>query len=467
MKYRLKFKALDARIGIRDRIIEYFKANKDYKGDGTESYVESYVDYVDHWGGDGRLYRVYFDLRGMMVSQFNYDSLPTYPIPFTGNDLRLFDELGFELTPRHKDETKQNIDDWFDKKAQDIGLITKERFVEAFKSLGYEEDSADEGFANMEGDHTTWAVSKLIGTQKIIIRYYEGESWEETRGTAGILHKNISGTPQFVKGPDNVLRLLDNLGIELNEYHTRSTGQRVDDWFIKKANDIDIRQTIIDKLTSWGYKSLVEDVDNPDTDTDYTIRMYYPKDDRPEIGEYITVYTTPEKVVAKEFCSFNDAKWSGYLTCEYISFTNEELQFFDNLGFNIESVQKQYIKQNIDDWFWNFSNKANDIDIRQTIIDFYKTNYPKLEVDATHKMTIYIIKKDKLHQVETNVYLDTQTISRFKRRLSDGVIRGYETFEMRELKLFDNLGFDFDTEYKTYTHQRMDDWFREENQNKK
>ena len=422
---------------------------------------------------------------------------------------------------------------------------------------------------------------------KQLIRYYEGESWKDQRGTAAILYRLPANdnrvTFQFVKGPENVLRLLDNMGIELIDSHTLATGQKIDDWF--KAQDVSIDETIIRTLKKFGYKVFEDSIDKQFNDADGVIRMFYPKDNSKEVGEYIVVLTE-DKVVAKEFCEYEGA--SRVLSCEYIPFNDEELRLFDDLGFDIESAQKSSNDQKIDDWFWKYKandadirdvlidrvealgyelrverdyahiffladdyesqplvqhgdkvqkiiyngirlyfdleymaaektredwieerqilqseyvafsrkelqllddlgfhidlnqvdfgpkqniddwfKKANDIDIKQTIVDFYKKNYPKLEVDATYNKTIYIIKKDKAYQIETNIYLDSKTVSRFRRRLKDGIAWGYETFDMQELKLFDNLGFEFDSEYKTYTHQRMDDWFREENQNKK
>jgi len=362
------------------------------------------------------------------------------------NVLRVLDNLGIEMHKHFVERTDQRSDDWF-KALDGIDLKSwqKEDSPE-FKNLSayFDKFMTEEGYV-----HEIRSGSKSA-------RYYQHKEKDVKfliwMSANVVLKSKINDTFSYIPFTDRELKFFDNLGYKIADQQTKATGQLIDDWFNKANDSLDEPKAIADFLFKLQY---VDRTDSVDADEILRfVRTENAKDESDaDTGTHITVYPKA-KTIIKEDCE--DVR-GDMLTCEFTSFTNEELQFFDNLGYDIDSAQKQYIKQNIDDWFWNMGQKANDIDIQEAVKDFYTKNYLGGEF-TEYLHTLVISHKYKNEYIETLFDFTLMAIERFSYD-NKGNRKNYKLFDAEELRFLDSLGFEFGSEYKTYTHQKIDDWF--------
>lgn len=145
-----------------------------------------------------------------------------------------------------------------------------------------------------------------------------------------------SETPLF---DDDELKFFDKLDFKLEPDYARRTKQDITDWFSKGLDSG--APTLQQKINEFYDKKLkgenktVHYAVNPNSDV-FRIRWKVSDD-----GEYIVRAWLKDKVVMKTSSVFPG--------CLY--FENDELQFFDRLGFDLHAVQRNNTKQDITDWF--------------------------------------------------------------------------------------------------------------------
>lgn len=148
----------------------------------------------------------------------------------------------------------------------------------------------------------------------------------------------------YVKLDNAILKFFDNLDFTTAKGFYAETQQETGDWFWNKAQDgVDIRILIDKFLTDKGYEK-----SKSGSKLRYTKEVVegqiFPTD-------LIEIYLEGNKFISKTRYSItiHDDKTTNAIGP--FKFTNDELRFFDSLGFTIYFLDSDATGQDIEDWF--------------------------------------------------------------------------------------------------------------------
>ena len=370
---------------------------------------------------------------------WNYDKL-------TDDELKFFDNLGFDLLDLHKYYAEQQIDDWF-RKAHD-GKTVLEMLDAGLQELGYDSMTTrvDVG--------PTWMHKK----DDYQIRYYTNNRW---RGSATwyTVEKVESEALTIRPFTWQELRLFDSLGVILESNYSNPDNdmpgfpQSPEDWFNKAHDSLTTNEEIIDYIAEFYRKNINEDITLlKDSDGfEYGIQW----DD--EKIEYTVWINFEDKLIFRLKTELKFVNYQQQRDSVVSRFTNKELKLFDMLGFQLSDQYKAAAwKQDIDDWF-----KANDgVSVVEKLAAYFKE--PEWEIEIFKRGHLTITKEaDFFENIMFNVVTDEYEKEDMRMHVNK-----YKTFTFtddreimpftnEELKFFDMLGFDLFTDA-----QKIDDWFK-------
>lgn len=444
------FKANDAIKTVEDliEVITFF-----YNKRWSENVNQSYGDSTDILTFGAKIsnrfkIKVYVDTDRKKVSKYREDLLYDDEdiLKFSDDELRFFDNLGYELDIEYDtSSTKQKIDDWFKKKANDKASMAdiKRKLKERYLAQGYEIS-----FEGTKAIHFT----KQHPDNKSIYRFYLGDMAVSFEG----LYRGVSIA---IKLSNEELKFLDNLGFEISKHDTQITEQTISDWF--KAHDADSSEFRIAQYFSnkdgWTFELYNEEKKmvghyNLDGFTEYVLTAYS-KDYQ---------HNKLKGTVNKKLRNLINDTW------DYTPMTSAELRFFDNLGFVIYKVAADITKQTIDDWF-----KAQDIDMFKAIEDFVVKKNKGKEIFTDTKVVVYMIDEttSSKHIYETQLYVTyrNKTVYKYMYTLTRPqakddhprqISEEFKPLTFEELRFFDNLGFEIEEDAAKATKQDISDWFK-------
>jgi len=378
---------------------------------------------------------------------------------FTKSELRFFDSLGFKLSPGVEKHSGQSIGDWWTSKALDSIKDLKQVVLDKFLAEGWEEEDQTKNRKDVFS-----LVKDLDGFEAELIRGY-------ITVAKGVKHLDMTVVKAVVTTYDNnskvvkltydELRFFDGLGFTINPRATNITEQVIEDWWSGKAHDgMSITQIILQYAKDKKYKLV------PDTPSSPLLRFLVNKHNEPRHRhETLLVFNMNEKTVLKEKLTYAkepkiNPAFHRLVDDQILEFTNEELRFFDNIGFEVDEVAMERNGQSVNDWWYN---KANDsIDMSALIQNFYeKSGYEKSNMFTDKDVDLYI-KKGTDKESRIWIYYSKNEIEKnLKVFGKSGAVETnvVDLFTYDELRFFDGLGFELTEHQKEWTNQTMNDWF--------
>lgn len=263
------------------------------------------------------------------------------------------------------------------------------------------------------------------------------------------------------------LKFFDNLGFEIERGAASKTGQSIDDWFWKAADSLtqeDIEKKVDEFLTAKGYKG------QPAEDSDSSSNVIFIKTVTPDMYVKINIVNRLNNAQREVYKRGYTTEKDGHIGCEMLKLTDDELKFFDDIGYDLGIGQKSETKQSIDDWFW--SRKASDSlsndEILERVTRFMVSEGYKLTRNNVPTTRVYAKRTnddpDTLERVYVGMRDEGDAFTGFINKVEAVNVNGvFESdhikFTNRELKFFDDLGFKLNYVHKLATKENMDDWF--------
>jgi len=262
---------------------------------------------------------------------------------FTNNELRFFDGIGFEIESSQAYYLETQTGDWFNKAQDAANEELMDKLTKQILALGYEKNGTERSELTFVKDHPEFEHDYYLLAFDIfdntVQKYYVEYLTEPTHS-----HSHSQSQFTFYALTKEELKIADSFGFELGEQQIEyGPTQTVSDWF-HKAEDKDIRDAIVDVLEGKGWMLQAEG--------EHAYRFFLPEDykERPNDGMVIEM-DLARMTVEKRYESFIEETQS--IHSEYASFTNNELQILESLGFDFSPEQKKFgPKQSMNDWFW-------------------------------------------------------------------------------------------------------------------
>jgi len=188
--------------------------------------------------------------------------------------------------------------------------------------------------------------------------------------------------------------------------------------------------------------------------------VYYFQKGRMSLRHFIKVmWDNDQPLVAKYYQLVDLKKDNQVKVWRYCPFTNEELKFFDNIGYLIASVHKDQTGEEVDEWFDKKDRKSSEDlwNIRDAIVRFYRQN-PDLN---KFKYAITGAAGEDVHRVVYEIddveYTVISDLKRMKveKTYNDGIMNGFEMMSIDELELFKKLGFTLGDIYANNVGQKI------------
>lgn len=340
MKYKLifnKIKAKDDRADFKGQVRE-FLLKRGYK---QKPEPNDYVNVFEKNVRDALIYpcwRIIVDYKNAETYKVFLDHSGSFDYAlFKNAELKYFDDLDFKLYEPMEERLGQHIDDWFDKEN---------------KALDFKIDLSSKG----RDDPNFIAIKKEVDEQMLKFGY----KYIESRGAYLVMHyrkiendaieflvwlsphviRKIDRERGYIEFTNEELKYFDDKGFHIYEEQTEKTGQTIDDWFTK-ANDGLTRDELIDKIEKF-FEELYGDVD---MDVSSAKTYLYIKFHKGPSNQSLVNVDIMDRTIEKWKDHYISNKKTG------LRFTNEELKFFDDLGFDLDREWSDRVKQSMDEWF--------------------------------------------------------------------------------------------------------------------
>lgn len=231
MKYKLKFKALDA---IRDEDTEIDRVRKFLESKGyTDETVKYAVGGHGYFFTKGKapMYRIivnWFENTPSVVSKVfvlrSGDRKFEYFAYFETDELKFFDNLGYTIGLKHTEQTEESIDEWFsdsNRKGSEVRWDIKNKIILFYNKLIKDEIGVPVNFNpySSSGEdrlRIQWKTNKAgLEVTTVVTAELNGMHVEKVRDR------------NWIPMSETELEFFRKLGFTLFDMHAKATGQKI------------------------------------------------------------------------------------------------------------------------------------------------------------------------------------------------------------------------------------------------